>query len=87
MGIPEIRWARTVDGASIAYQDIGQGPVTLVMVSGWISHLEVYWEQPLYVRFLRRLSRSMRVLVFDKRDVGMSDRVVGSSPSSSVFSI
>jgi class 3 adenylate cyclase len=78
MGIPEIRWARTVDGASIAYQDIGEGPVTLVMVSGWISHLEVYWEQPLYVRFLRRLSRSMRVLVFDKRGVGMSDRVVGS---------
>ncbi len=78
MGIPEIRWARTVDGASIAYQDIGEGPVTLVMVAGWISHLEVYWEQPLYVRFLRRLSRSMRVLVFDKRGVGMSDRVVGS---------
>jgi class 3 adenylate cyclase/pimeloyl-ACP methyl ester carboxylesterase len=76
-GIPEIRWARTVDGACIAYQDIGEGPVTLVVTHGWVSHLEVYWEQPRYVRFLRRLSRTMRVLVFDKRGIGMSDRVAG----------
>jgi class 3 adenylate cyclase/pimeloyl-ACP methyl ester carboxylesterase len=76
-GIPEIRWARTVDGACIAYQDIGAGPVTLVVAHGWVSHLEIYWEQSRYVRFLRRLSRDMRVLVFDKRGVGMSDRVTG----------
>jgi pimeloyl-ACP methyl ester carboxylesterase len=75
--IPEIRWARTVDGACIAYQDIGAGPVTLVVTHGWVSHLEIYWEQPRYVRFLRRLSRNMRVLVFDKRGIGMSDRVNG----------
>ena len=73
--VPETRWARTVDGACIAYQDIGEGPVTLIVVHGWVSHLEVYWEQPRYVRFLRRLSRNMRVLVFDKRGIGMSDRV------------
>jgi pimeloyl-ACP methyl ester carboxylesterase len=76
-GIPEFRWARTVDGACIAYQDIGEGPVTLVVAHGWVSHLEIYWEQPRYVRFLRRLSRNTRILVFDKRGVGMSDRVVG----------
>jgi class 3 adenylate cyclase len=76
--VPQTLWARTVDGACIAYQDIGQGPVTLVVVHGWVSHLEVYWEQPRYVRFLTRLSRNMRVLVFDKRGVGMSDRVAGS---------
>jgi class 3 adenylate cyclase len=76
--IPETRWARTVDGACIAYQDIGEGPVTLLVVHGWVSHLEVYWEQPRYVRFLQRLSRTMRVLVFDKRGIGMSDRVAGS---------
>ena len=75
---PETHWARTVDGACIAYQDIGEGPVTLLVVHGWVSHLEVYWEQPRYVRFLRRLSRNMRVLVFDKRGIGMSDRVAGS---------
>jgi len=74
---PETRWARTVDGACIAYQDIGEGPVTLLVVHGWVSHLEVYWEQPRYVRFLQRLSRNMRVLVFDKRGIGMSDRVSG----------
>jgi class 3 adenylate cyclase len=75
--IPETRWARTADGACIAYQDIGRGPVTLLVVHGWVSHLEVYWEQPRYVRFLKRLSRNMRVLVFDKRGIGMSDRVAG----------
>jgi class 3 adenylate cyclase/pimeloyl-ACP methyl ester carboxylesterase len=76
-GIRETRWARTVDGACIAYQDIGEGPVTLLVVHGWVSHLEVYWEQPRYVRFLKRLSRNLRVLVFDKRGIGMSDRVSG----------
>jgi class 3 adenylate cyclase len=81
---PETRWARTVDGACIAYQDVGQGAVTLLVVHGWVSHLEVYWEQPLYVRFLRRLSRTMRVLVFDKRGLGMSDRVSG-TPDLSVL--
>ena len=76
--IPQIRWATTVDGASIAYQDFGSGPVTLVAVPGWLSHLEIFWEQPRYVRFLRRLARNMRVLVFDKRGLGMSDRTLAS---------
>ena len=75
--IPETRWARTVEGACIAYHDIGEGPVTLVVIHGWVSHLEVYWEQPRYARFIRRLSRNMRVLVFDRRGIGMSDRVTG----------
>jgi class 3 adenylate cyclase/pimeloyl-ACP methyl ester carboxylesterase len=75
--VPPTRWARTVDDACIAYQDLGSGPVTLVVIHGWVSHLEVYWEQPRYRRFLRRLSRGMRVLVFDKRGVGMSDRTQG----------
>jgi class 3 adenylate cyclase len=75
--VPQTHWARTVDGACIAYQDLGDGSVTLVVIHGWVSHLEVYWEQPRYVRFLRRLSRNMRVLVFDKRGIGMSDRVAG----------
>jgi pimeloyl-ACP methyl ester carboxylesterase len=52
--VPETRWARTVDGASIAYQDLGDGTITLVLIHGWISHLEIYWEQPRYARFLRR---------------------------------
>jgi pimeloyl-ACP methyl ester carboxylesterase len=72
--IPKTPWARTVDGACIAYQDLGQGPVTLVVIHGWVSHLEIYWEQPRFARFMRRLSKNMRVLHFDKRGVGMSDR-------------
>ena len=82
--IPETRWARTIDGACIAYQDIGEGPVTLVVIHGWVSHLEVYWELPRYVSFFTRLSRTMRVLLFDKRGIGMSDRVAG-TPDLSVL--
>ena len=85
--VPETRWARTVDGACIAYQDLGSGPVTLLVVHGWVSHLEVYWEQPRYVRFLQRLSRNLRVLVFDKRGIGMSDRVVGLRTSASCWTM
>ncbi len=73
--VPKTRWATTIDGASIAYQDLGQGRLTLVVIHGWISHLEVYWEQPRFARFMRRLSRNLRVLHFDKRGTGMSDRI------------
>ena len=75
--VPVTHWATTVDGGSIAYQDLGDGPVTLVLIHGWLSHLEVYWEQPRFARFARRLSRSFRLLLFDKRGVGMSDRLSG----------
>jgi class 3 adenylate cyclase len=75
--VPVVHWARTRDGVDIAYQDFGGGPVTLVVMHGWVSHLEVYWEQPRYVRFMRRLAAGMRVIVFDKRGIGMSDRLTG----------
>ena len=74
MDIPKTRWPKTIDGAQIAYQDFGEGLLTLVIIHGWVSHLEVYWEQPRYARFMRRLAARMRVLNFDKRGVGMSDR-------------
>jgi class 3 adenylate cyclase/pimeloyl-ACP methyl ester carboxylesterase len=75
--VPKIRWAQTVDGAWIAYQDCGEGPVALVVITAWLSHLEIYWEQPRFVRFMRRMAERMRVLVFDKRGTGMSDRIIG----------
>ena len=59
-GIPDMCWAWKVDGACIAHQDVGEGPVTLVAARAWVSHLEVYLEQPRYVRFLRRLSRDSK---------------------------
>jgi class 3 adenylate cyclase/pimeloyl-ACP methyl ester carboxylesterase len=73
--IPATRWARTIDGASIAYQDFGEGSLPLVVIHGWISHLEVCWEEPRFARFMERLGRGFRVLHFDKRGTGMSDRL------------
>ena len=71
---PPVRWAQTPDGLYIAYQDIGSGPA-LVLVNGMYSHIEVYWEWPQFARFVERLATSLRVLHFDRRGTGMSDRV------------
>jgi len=75
--IPKTRWAKTVDGLCIAYQDFGAGPDTLIVIHGWVSHVEVYWEWRPFARLMHRLSRSMRVLHFDKRGTGLSDKVSG----------
>ena len=75
--IPKTRWATTADGASIAYQVLGEGDQTIVVIHPWASHLEVYWEQPRFVRFMRRLARDLRVVHMDKRGWGMSDRIFG----------
>jgi pimeloyl-ACP methyl ester carboxylesterase len=62
------------DGVSIAYQVHGDGPVALVFVPGFVSHVDLFWEEPQAARFLRRLSSFSRVVVFDKRGQGLSDR-------------
>jgi pimeloyl-ACP methyl ester carboxylesterase len=62
------------EGLSIAYQVHGGGPVDLVLVPGFVSHVELLWEEPGLARFLRRLSGFSRLLVFDKRGQGLSDR-------------
>lgn len=72
--IPEIHYARSGD-VNIAYQVIGDAPLDLVFVMGWISHLEYFWSEPSFARFLRRLSSFARVILFDKRGTGLSDRV------------
>jgi class 3 adenylate cyclase len=77
MDVPKTRWARTIDGAYLAYQVFGEGPTDLLYVPGWHSHLEVYWEQPLYASFMRRLARSFRVITFDERGTGLSERTLG----------
>ena len=53
----------------------GDGPIDLVFVMGWVSHLECFWTEPGFARFLRRLAEFSRVIVFDKRGTGLSDRV------------
>ena len=59
----------------IAYQVVGEGPLDLVYVPGWISHVELAWEEPTLARFLRRLASFSRLIAFDKRGTGLSDRV------------
>ena len=74
MDIPQTRWAETIDGLDIAYQAFGEGAVTIVLITPWITHLEVDWEFPHYAGFLRQLASFARVILFDKRGTGMSDR-------------
>jgi pimeloyl-ACP methyl ester carboxylesterase len=72
--IPEIRYARSSGGVRVAYQVAGDGPVELVFVSGFVSNLEGYWDEPLFARFFERLASFARLVVFDKRGQGLSDR-------------
>lgn len=62
------------DGVSIAYQVVGSGPVDLLFMAGFVSHLEMWWEEPECAAFLDALGREARVILFDKRGVGLSDR-------------
>jgi pimeloyl-ACP methyl ester carboxylesterase len=72
--LPETRYALSGD-VNLAYQVIGDGPVDIVMVPGFISHIEFRHELPGQTAFLRRLSSFARVVTFDKRGQGLSDRV------------
>ena len=74
--VPETRYARS-GGISIAYQVLGDGPRDLIVVPGIVSHVEFFHELPGYTDFLRGLARFARVIAFDKRGNGLSDRVVG----------
>jgi class 3 adenylate cyclase len=71
---PETRYARNGD-SHIAYQVTGDGPVDVVLVSRWISHVEAGWDHPLFARWRRRLASFSRCMNFDKRGVGLSDPV------------
>ena len=75
--IPETRFTR-IDGVDIAYQVVGSpADLDLVFVPGWVSHLEVMWELPEFAHFLDRLAGMGRLILFDKRGTGLSDRVAG----------
>ena len=73
---PETRYAKSGD-LSIAYQVIGEGPRDLIYVPGIVSHVEFFHELPGYTEFLNGLARFARVIVFDKRGNGLSDRIAG----------
>lgn len=74
MEVPETRYARSGD-VSIAYQVTGEGPVDLVRVPGFVSNVELEWQMPTVAAFNRRLAEFCRLIRFDKRGTGMSDRV------------
>jgi pimeloyl-ACP methyl ester carboxylesterase len=78
--MPETRYAKS-DGLNIAYQSVGDGPPDLVYVPGWVTNVEVMWEDPCLADFLRRLSSFARLVCFDKRGIGLSDPVsIGELP-------
>src|SRR5262249_55737913 len=72
--LPEIHYARSGE-AHIAYQVLGAGRVDLVFVSGFVSHLEEFWDEPGIAAFFRHLAGQARLILLDKRGVGLSDRV------------
>jgi class 3 adenylate cyclase len=75
---PETRYTKSGD-VNIAYQVVGEGPFDLIWVPGWISNVEESWEVPEYAHFLRRLASFSRLILFDKRGTGLSDRVSNES--------
>ena len=74
MKIPKINYAKSGE-FHIAYQVFGEGPVDLVLVPGWISHLDMAWEQPRLAHSFRQLASFSRLILIDKRGTGLSDRV------------
>ncbi len=72
---PETRYAKSGD-VSIAYQVLGSGSLDLIYVMGWVSNVEYFWQEPSMNRFLRQLSSFSRLILFDKRGTGLSDKVV-----------
>jgi DNA-binding SARP family transcriptional activator/pimeloyl-ACP methyl ester carboxylesterase len=75
--VPQTRYVQTSDGIHIAFQAIGEGERDMVLVPGLMSHLELIWEDHETADFYQRLARLGRLILFDKRDTGLSDRASG----------
>jgi class 3 adenylate cyclase/predicted alpha/beta hydrolase len=75
--LPDTRYAKSGD-VNIAYQVVGDGALDLILISGWVSNLEYSWEDPGLAGFYRRLAAFSRLILFDKRGTGLSDRVPSS---------
>ena len=70
---PQTRYARADDGAHIAFQVVGDGPIDLIFIPWWWNHLESQWDDPLISHFLDRLAGFSRLILFDMRGIGLSD--------------
>ena len=75
MDIPEVFYAKTSDGTSVAYQVVGDGPNDLLFVPGYCTNLVWNWMLPGYAHFLRRLASFSRLIAVDRRGSGLSDRL------------
>jgi pimeloyl-ACP methyl ester carboxylesterase len=75
--VEPIRYVDSVGGYSIAYQVVGDGPLDIVFVHGWVCSFQPAWEWPALASFYRRLAGMGRLILFDKRGTGLSDRVLG----------
>ena len=76
---PETHYAKSGE-INIAYQVVGNGPLDLVFVPGFISHLDLQWADPRIARFLEKLASFSRLILFDKRGTGLSDPVAAPAP-------
>jgi pimeloyl-ACP methyl ester carboxylesterase len=74
MDIPDTRYTKS-DNVYVAYQAFGKGGINLVFVPGWTSHLDLWWDEPACASWFRRLGRFARIIIFDKRGTGLSDRL------------
>jgi len=72
--VPETHYVENGD-VNIAYQVLGEGDLDIVFVMGWVSHLEYFWKHQSFAAFLNRLASFSRLILFDKRGTGLSDRV------------
>jgi len=79
MDVPEVRYAKSGD-VSVAYAVVGEGPVDLVFVPGFVSNVEYGWEEAGLANFYRSLAEFSRLIVFDKRGTGLSDRMDSGQP-------
>jgi pimeloyl-ACP methyl ester carboxylesterase len=70
---PRTRYAKSGD-LNIAYQVVGDGPFDVLWIPGFVSNVELIWEEPTSARFLERLASFSRLILFDKRGTGLSDR-------------
>src|ERR1700758_4551412 len=73
---PQTHYAKSGE-VNIAYQVVGDGPLDVVFVPGFISHLDLQWGDPRIARFLEKLASFSRLIMFDKRGTGLSDPVAG----------
>ena len=76
MDVPRTKYAKS-GKVHVAYQVVGSGPVDLVISPGAVSHLDLYWQNPDLVAFFREVTEFARLILFDKRGTGLSDRSVG----------